>query len=77
MTLPNRRSEDKDGGISHSERHTLIDQRLSTVERRDVYVLLLLAINTMLTAGDLIPRIGPIIHTFASTALWLTSLRPF
>ena len=77
MTIPNRRAEDQDGGISHAERHTNIDQRLSAVERRDVYILLLLAINTMLTAGDLVPRIGPILHTFSGAVSWLILLRPF
>ena len=77
MTIPNRRLEDIGGGISHADRHAQVDIRISTLERRDVYILLLLMTNTMLTAGDIITKIGPIIHTFSGAVSWLILWRPF
>ncbi len=75
MTIPGRRAEDQGGGISHSDRHTLTDNRILTLERRDLYIMVLLSIDTMLTAGDLVTKVGPIIRTFAeSVPTWLTLL---
>lgn len=69
MTLtPHRRYDDteSEGGISHNQRHINEEARITKLESRDIWILLLLIVNTMLTAGDVITKIGPIVHTFAS-----------
>jgi hypothetical protein len=77
MTFPRRRLEDQDGGISHMERHNIIDNRLSDLERRQLYITVLLTINTALTGLDIASRINPIFHALTGIASWSISLLRF
>lgn len=73
MEIPLRRRTDdaSDGGITHAARHDNVDKRLVSLENRDLYLAALLAINTMLTAGDLVTKIGPIVKTFSAAIVGL------
>lgn len=61
--MENRRYDDT-GEISHTDRHLLIESRVTVVERRQMFVLVMLAIDTILTGGDIVTKLGPIIHAF-------------
>ena len=65
--IPLRRWDDgADGGITHAQRHIAVENRLTALEHRDLYITALLMINTMLTAGDVVTKLGPIIKAFSA-----------
>jgi hypothetical protein len=77
MTFPRRRLEDQDGGISHMERHNIIDKRLSDLEKRQIYITFLLALNTTLTGVDVAAHINPILRALTGVVSWSISLLRF